>query len=62
MDQERRLTNNECSKLRLPGRSPFPPHEELDWFPIVPAQKITLLGGEFETAAAILGDGREAAA
>jgi hypothetical protein len=55
-----KLTNEECRKARLPGREPTPPHDEIDWYPIEPAQKLPTSVG-FEEAAHILGDGERAA-
>lgn len=57
-----RLTNEQCRDAHLPGRSPFEPFEELDWFPIeTPAQDVQPTG-HFEVAAAILGSGSSEAA
>lgn len=73
-----KLTNLECNRLGLPGRSPVEPFEALDWYPWTeetpdccrPESKSrfeTTLAQNvststlFETAAAILGDGKAAA-
>lgn len=59
MDQER-LTNQECSKLGLPGREPVPPHDEIDWYPIEMRVRNVHTSEHFQTAATILGDGAAA--
>jgi hypothetical protein len=61
MDQEkheRRLTNDECGRLRLPGRSPFEPYEELDWFALETPAQIDIEAAAI--AGTILGDGAAA--
>jgi hypothetical protein len=57
-----KLTNQECNRLGLPGRSPVEPFEDLDWYACVEETPAQNRPHNFEQAGAILGgDGERAA-